>query len=100
MVKRDGRREAFERSKLMQSLRVACAKRPVTPDQLEAIVDRLEQVVFAEGQRELTTSALGERVLVLLRDLDDVAYVRFASVYRSFEHVEEFAAELVRMKAP
>lgn len=97
VVKKDGRREAFDRGKLVRSLRVACVKRPVGEEQIESIADRLEQEVHADGQRELTTTDLGERVMRLLRGLDVVAYVRFASVYRSFQNVEEFAAELRRL---
>ncbi len=98
VVKKDGRREAFERDKLVRSVRVACVKRPVGEEQIEAIAGRLEQEVHAEGQRELTTTDLGERVMRLLRDLDEVAYVRFASVYRSFQNVEQFAEELKRLE--
>jgi len=100
VVKKDGRREPFDREKLMRSVRVACVKRPVTGEQIESIAARMEQEVHAEGPRELSTVAIGESVMRLLRDLDEVAYVRFASVYRSFQNVEEFAAELRGMKNP
>jgi transcriptional repressor NrdR len=97
VVKKDGRREAFDRGKLVRSLRVACVKRPVGEEPIESMVDRLEQEIHEGGQRELTTTDLGERVMRLLRGLDVVAYVRFASVYRSFQNVEEFAEELRRL---
>jgi transcriptional repressor NrdR len=98
VVKKDGRREPFDRDKLIRSVRVACVKRPVSDEQIESIAARLEQEAHAEGQRELTSTAVGERVMRLLRDLDPVAYVRFASVYRSFQNVEEFAEELRRLE--
>lgn len=100
VVKKDGRREPFDRKKLIQSLSVACAKRPVSADHIEGIADRIEQEAHEGGQRELGTSTIGERVMAMLRDKDEVAYVRFASVYRSFRDIDEFAAELTRLKGP
>lgn len=100
VVKKDGRREAFDRRKLVKSLVVACAKRPVSADQVQAIAERIEQEAHEGGQRELATSTIGERVMSMLRDKDEVAYVRFASVYRSFRDIDEFAAELTRLKGP
>ena len=94
VVKKDGRREPFDREKLLRSVRVACVKRPVGDDAIEAIAARLEQEVHAEGQRELTTTAVGERVMRLLRDLDEVAYVRFASVYKGFDDPSDFEREV------
>jgi transcriptional repressor NrdR len=94
VLKRDGRREAFDREKLARSLRIACKKRPISDDELELQVQRLEQTVSEEALREISSRELGERVMQLLRGLDDVAYVRFASVYKSFRDVDEFITEM------
>lgn len=97
VVKKDGRREPFDRSKIVQSLRVALSKRPVSAERIEAIADALERELVDADAREIQTSLVGERVMARLRSLDEVAYVRFASVYRSFRDIDEFAAELGRM---
>jgi transcriptional repressor NrdR len=97
VLKRDGRREAFDREKLMHSLRVACNKRPISDEQLDSEADNLEREVAEEGQREISSRLLGERVMARLKDLDDVAYVRFASVYKSFRDIDEFIAEMSKL---
>ena len=89
-----GRREAFDRQKLLQSLRVACNKRPISDDELDAQVESVERELAEEGLREVSSRALGERVMSRLKSLDDVAYVRFASVYKSFRDIDEFIAEM------
>jgi transcriptional repressor NrdR len=94
VVKKDGRREPFDRQKLMAGLHRACEKRPVPAKALTAIVDEIEQMVQDNPEREIPARAIGERVMERLREQDKVAYVRFASVYRQFEDVEEFMAEL------
>ena len=94
VVKKDGRREPFERQKLMAGLHRACEKRPVPAKALTAIVDEVEQMVQDNAEREIPAREIGERVMERLRELDKVAYVRFASVYRQFEDVEEFMSEL------
>ncbi len=94
VVKKDGRRENFDRKKLRAGLVKACEKRPVSPAQLDAIVDEIETVLHDTEEREITTSDVGARVMERLRELDKVAYVRFASVYRKFEDVDEFLREL------
>jgi len=94
VVKKDGRREAFDRNKLMPGLQRACEKRPVPAKALSAVVDQIEQMVQDGPEREVEARVIGERVMAALRDLDKVAYVRFASVYRRFEDVEEFVSEL------
>jgi len=94
VVKKDGRREAFDRAKLLAGLHRACEKRPVSAKALQRIVDEVEQMVQDGPERELAAQAIGERVMQELKDLDKVAYVRFASVYRQFEDVQEFIAEL------
>jgi transcriptional repressor NrdR len=94
VVKKDGRREPFDRQKLLAGLHRACEKRPVSAKALQAIADEIEQMVSDSADREVESSRIGERVMERLRDLDKVAYVRFASVYRQFEDAQEFMAEL------
>ena len=94
VVKNDGRREAFDRKKLRAGLVKACEKRPVAPARLDAIVDEIETLLHDAEEREITTTRVGSLVMERLRELDKVAYVRFASVYRKFEDVDEFLLEL------
>ncbi len=94
VVKKDGRREAFDRNKLNMGLNSACQKRPISAKSLEAIVDEVEQMVQESAEREVEAARIGERVMERLRELDKVAFVRFASVYREFEDVHEFMSEL------
>ncbi len=94
VVKKDGRREAFDRTKIVEGVRRACQKRPVSAEQIEALVADVERSVLEAGERELRTTAVGEAVMERLRALDEVAYVRFASVYRAFRDVDEFRSEL------
>jgi transcriptional repressor NrdR len=94
IVKKDGRREAFEPQKLMRGLRKACEKRPVSIDALEKIVNRIQQAIEEKGEKEIPSREIGAQVMVALHALDDVAYVRFASVYREFKDIEEFLSEL------
>ena len=93
-IKKDGRRERFERQKILQGLLKACEKRPVPTPKLEAIVDDIEGVVHDATERELTTTEVGEMIMSKLKKLDKVAYVRFASVYMDFKDVQEFMSEL------
>lgn len=93
-VKNDGRRELFDRKKLRAGLVKACEKRPVSPAQLDAIVDEIETILHDAEEREMPTRRIGALVMEHLRELDKVAYVRFASVYRKFEDVDEFLHEL------
>ncbi len=94
LIKKDGRREAFDRAKLMAGLNRACEKRPIAAKALSELVDEIEQLVQDSPDRELETKVVGERVMQRLKELDKVAFVRFASVYRQFEDVQEFMAEL------
>jgi transcriptional repressor NrdR len=94
VIKKDGRREPFDRQKLLAGLVKACEKRPVSMDQLEQIVEAIEQDSSRQLEREIPSSQLGERVMRKLHVLDPVAYVRFASVYREFKDVEQFLREL------
>ena len=94
VVKKDGRREAFDRAKLTAGLHRACEKRPVSAMALAQLVDEVEQQVQDSPDREYETRAIGELVMKRLKELDKVAYVRFASVYRRFEDAQDFMAEL------
>jgi transcriptional repressor NrdR len=90
VVKKDGRRIDYERAKLLASLNLALRKRPVSTEQVDSAVERIEEKLLNLGVRELASSRIGELVMRELKKLDKVAYVRFASVYRSFEDVDEF----------
>jgi transcriptional repressor NrdR len=94
VVKKDGRREPFDREKVLAGLRRACEKRPVPTKTLESIVDRVEAMVQESPDREVPTVAIGEFLMERLRELDRVAFVRFASVYRDFKDVDQFMATL------
>jgi transcriptional repressor NrdR len=94
VIKKDGRRERFDRQKILQGLLKACEKRPVAIPKIEALVDEAEKFVNESSDRERTTSEVGEILMARLRKLDKVAYVRFASVYMDFKDVKEFLNEL------
>jgi transcriptional repressor NrdR len=98
VVKKDGRREAFDRSKIVEGVATACQKRPVSAEQIEALVAGVERQLQELGEREVRTAAIGEAVMLRLRKLDEVAYVRFASVYRAFRDAAEFMTELEGLK--
>ena len=97
VVKRDGRREPFNRLKIMSGLRKACEKRPISIDHLERIVNRIEQGIQEAGEREVKSTVIGQKVTDELRSLNGVAYVRFASVYRQFKDINEFMDELTEL---
>jgi transcriptional repressor NrdR len=99
VVKKDGRRETFDRLKVMAGLRRACEKRPISSEQLDRLVDTVERELVELADKEVEASVIGEKLMRLLKDLDQVAYVRFASVYRSFKDIHEFMAELSRLLA-
>ena len=94
VVKRDERREPYDRDKLMRGLQVACRKRPISQDALERVADSVEAAMNDTGEREISSQRIGSLVMSQLRELDPVAYVRFASVYRNFEDVDAFVKEL------
>lgn len=94
VVKKDGSRERFDRAKLMDGLLRACEKRPVTGSQLDSICDQVQMLAQDQGDREIDSQQIGELVMDALRDIDEVAYVRFASVYRHFRDVNAFMDEL------
>ena len=97
VVKRDGSRQTFDRVKLINGMVRACEKRPVTLAQLEAIADDIEQELQSSLEREISTVAIGEMVMSRLKEVDEVAYVRFASVYRSFKDINTFMEELTKL---
>ena len=90
VVKKDGTREPYDRNKVLGGLRKACEKRPVSPTVLEAVADEVELMVQETPEREIPAGRIGEKVIERLKELDKVAYVRFASVYRQFEDVDQF----------
>ena len=94
VVKKDGRREPFNRLKIFNGLKKACEKRPISINMIEKIVNRIELSCQEKGEREMKSSEVGERVMEELHQLDGVAYVRFASVYRQFRDIREFMDEL------
>ncbi|XOF34542.1 MAG: transcriptional regulator NrdR [Candidatus Electrothrix sp. YB6] len=94
LVKKDGRREQWDRGKMILGLEKACEKRPVSIEEIDVFVDHIEQRLQDVGGKEISTSQMGEWVMEALPDLDEVAYVRFASVYRQFKDVNEFVDEL------
>jgi len=94
LVKKDGRREEFDRDKIIDGVKKACQKRPVSIKDIEDLVDRVEQYIQELGEKEVSAMKVGEKVISEMYKLDDVAYVRFASVYRSFKDVNEFMVEL------
>ena len=100
VVKRDGRREPYDRQKLLLGIVTACTKRPVNIDTIEAIVERIEQRLEESGRVEVESRWLGEQVMGELQAADEVAYVRFASVYRQFKDVTEFMNELRGLREP
>ena len=98
VVKKDGTREDFSREKLMGGLSAACSKRPVSNDQLNAIVNEIETMLQDKYSGEMSTTAIGEHIMKSLREIDKVAYVRFASVYRDFTDVASFTKEIADLK--
>jgi len=98
VIKKDGRREQFDRMKILAGLRKACQKRPVSANALERTVDRIEAMLQESNEKEIKSEDIGEAIMNELRSLDDVAYIRFASVYRSFKDAEEFLREVQQIK--
>lgn len=94
IIKKDGRREPFSKEKILKGLQAACQKRPVSLGQVEAIVERIASWVISRGENETSARLIGMRVMAELKQLDDVAYIRFASVYRTFKDVQEFVETL------
>ncbi len=99
VVKKDGRREPFNRQKIFQGLKKACEKRPISINLIEKIVNRIELYFQEKGEKEIKSSEIGQKVMEELHQLDGVAYVRFASVYRQFKDIREFMDELKELIA-
>ena len=98
VTKSDGSSETFDRNKLLRGVTVACAKRPITPDQINSLIDEIEAELRNMPRNEISSKDLGTKVLNRLASLDDVAYVRFASVYKDFKNIEEFASALEELR--
>ena len=98
VTKSDGSSETYDRNKLIRGVTVACAKRPITPDQINNLIDSIEAELRVTPRNEITSKDLGTKVLDRLESLDDVAYVRFASVYKDFQNIEEFATALEELR--
>lgn len=94
IIKKDGRREPYNKDKLLRGIQASCQKRPVSLQQLEAVVERISAWLITRGEGEVASKVIGRRVMAELKQLDDVAYVRFASVYRTFKDVQEFVEKL------
>ncbi|MGQ0811591.1 MAG: transcriptional regulator NrdR [Nitrospiraceae bacterium] len=94
IVKKDGRREPFDRMKILSGLKKACEKRPISTPTIEAVTDHIEKRIQEMGETELPSQAIGEEVMTELHQLDQIAYVRFASVYREFKDIDQFMDEL------
>ncbi len=94
VVKKDGRREPFDRSKIVSGLKKACEKRPISTATIETVTDRIEKRIQDMGETEIVSTAVGEEVMRELSQLDQVAYVRFASVYREFKDIDQFMDEI------
>jgi transcriptional repressor NrdR len=94
VVKNDGRREDFDRQKLQRGIELACNKRPISLKKITSLVDEIEEELQGLSKKEITSKEIGELVMKKLKDLDEVAYVRFASVYHKFKDINEFLAEL------
>jgi transcriptional repressor NrdR len=97
VVKKDGRREQYSRDKVLTGLRRSCEKRPVSEAQMEEMVAGLERELFSRGENEVPTTMIGEKLMEALKRIDKVAYIRFASVYRSFDDITSFQAELAEL---
>jgi transcriptional repressor NrdR len=97
IVKKDGRREPYNRDKVLAGLRKACEKRPISETQMQEVADGVERELYARGESEVPTEKVGELVMSALKRLDNVAYIRFASVYRSFTDLNSFQEELAQL---
>ena len=99
VIKRDGRRESFDREKILSGLRIACARRPIAADELERLVDRVEYTIRQRGRTEVKSKVIGDAVLDELRELDEVAYIRYAIVYLGLQDLEAVRREIDRIRS-
>ncbi len=97
VIKRNGRRVPFDRDKLLRSVQIALRKRPVEPERIDQMVSKIVRELESQGESEVSSETIGETVMAYLRDLDDVAYVRFASVYRNFREAKDFETALAEL---
>ena len=97
VIKRNGRRAPFDRDKLLRSVQIACRKRPVDPDRIDRMVSKIVRELESMGENEVSSETIGETVMAHLRELDDVAYVRFASVYRNFREAKDFETAVAEL---
>ena len=99
VIKRNGRRVPFDRDKLLRSVQIALRKRPVEPERIDQMVSKIVRELESQGESEVSSETIGETVMAHLRELDDVAYVRFASVYRNFREAKDFETALAELSA-
>lgn len=99
VIKRDGRREEYSREKILSGILKACEKRPVSMDDIDKIVADIEKKIYSEAGKEIESGKIGEYIMEVLEELDEVAYVRFASVYRQFQDVSEFLKEIKELSS-
>ena len=97
VIKKDNSRESYDRSKIESGIVRSCHKRPVSTEEISNLIDEIENEIFTLGEKEIPTSIIGEKVMKKLKDLDEVAYVRFASVYREFKDVNTFIDEIGKL---
>ncbi|MCD6353163.1 MAG: transcriptional repressor NrdR [Proteobacteria bacterium] len=94
VIKKDGSRERFDRDRVLTGIQKACQKRPISAEEMDGVVQRVEELLRGKGEKEISSSVIGEQVMKELHGLDEVAYVRFASVYRSFRDITDFMCEV------
>jgi len=94
VIKKDGSRERFDRDRVLTGIQKACQKRPISAEEMDGVVQRVEELLRGKGEKEISSSVIGEQVMKELHGLDEVAYVRFASVYRSFRDITDFMSEV------
>lgn len=97
IIKRDGRREPYSREKILEGIRTACRKRSVSSEQIEDMVNKIEQYIFSKDSGEVPSEEIGNMIMELLRGVDEISYIRFASVYRQFKDMNEFMDELGKL---
>jgi len=99
VIKSDKRREEFNKEKLIKSIQIACTKRPISSQEIQQAAETIEETLYDLGKNEVSSAKIGEMIMAYLKEVDDIAYVRFASVYRSFQDVDSLAAEIEQLLA-
>ncbi len=97
IIKRDGRREPYSREKIIEGIRIACKKRPISSSQIEEMVNKVERFIFSKDSGEIESNEIGNYIMEVLRKVDEISYIRFASVYRQFKDMAEFMDELNKL---